>query len=389
MTTMTVKTFLTVAPLLPASTSILMRGDHGIGKSQLGRLLRSMIATNEGIKDFELIDRRLSQVSEGDIIGLPSTNGEVTRFNPPDWYKRACDNPCYLFLDELNRATPEVMQAAFQIVLDRELNGWKLHPQTRVLSAINASSAYNVNEVDPALLDRFWVIDLKPDEQDWLDWGRTENESKQNRSNCISVITDFIAENKKWLDPPVNAEPGKVHVSRRSWERLSDALVASKLDESTEDPRFYAMSLGFIGTEASIAFVAFAKSQDDRFTGKDIIENYKKVKNKVMSRRRNETLNLAIDKVSEYITTLNKVTDKQGKNLEEFMKDLPGELRISLWTKITSSGVDKIELAKSVHKYMAKHVLDVFQVPMGDAGIGVVPNIPGIFAEKDAKDAKK
>jgi MoxR-like ATPase len=137
MTTMQVRTFLKVAPLLPKTTSVLLRGAHGIGKSQVVRQVAGLIATVEGIPSFEVIDRRLSQMSEGDMIGLPSTDGEVTRFNPPTWYKQACDKPVCLFLDELNRATPEVMQAAFQVVLDRELNGWKLHPQTRVFAAIN------------------------------------------------------------------------------------------------------------------------------------------------------------------------------------------------------------------------------------------------------------
>ena len=116
MTTMSIKTFLSVANVLPGTTSVLLRGPHGIGKSQVVR----KVAEGFGL---EVIDRRLSQMTEGDMIGLPSTDGEVTRFNPPEWFKRACVAPVALFLDELNRATPEVMQAAFQVVLDRELNG--------------------------------------------------------------------------------------------------------------------------------------------------------------------------------------------------------------------------------------------------------------------------
>src|SRR5437867_2646181 len=88
-------------------------------------------------------------------VTFPSTDWNVTRFNPPEWYMQACERPMVLFLDELNRATNEVMQAAFQIVLDRQLNGWKLHPLTRVYAAINMGANYTVNEMDPALLDRF------------------------------------------------------------------------------------------------------------------------------------------------------------------------------------------------------------------------------------------
>jgi MoxR-like ATPase len=112
MSEMKIRTFLELAPKLSPQTSILLRANHGIGKSQLVRHLAKKMG-------LPVIDRRLSQLTEGDIIGLPSTDGDVTRFNPPDWYKRACDEAVVLFLDELNRATPEVMQTAFQIVLDR------------------------------------------------------------------------------------------------------------------------------------------------------------------------------------------------------------------------------------------------------------------------------
>ena len=390
MSTMSVQTFLRVAPRLPASTSVMLRGNHGIGKSQLGRQLARLVATAMGVDpdEYEVIDRRLSQVSEGDIIGLPSTDGEVTRFNPPDWYKRACTKPCFLFLDELNRATPEVMQAAFQIVLDRELNGWKLHPQTRVMTAINASAAYNVNEVDPALLDRFWVIDLHPDTKDFTVWGRSENKKKGFGFNCLPLVVDFISQEEKWLDPPKDAEPSKKHVSRRSWERLGDALYHAGISENTADDLFYPICLGYIGTEATIKFVEYAKTVDNRFTGKDIVDRYPDVKHKVLSKKRAELLNTAIEKASEYVQKLDRITEAQGKNLTAFMNDLPGELRISLWTKMTAAGVDKLDLAKSIHKFLAKDVLDVFGVPMGEAGIGVIPNIPGIFKPQAGKGSK-
>ena len=379
---MAIKTFMKVAPKLPANTSVLLRGNHGIGKSKLGRQLAKVIQKNEGLANFPVIDRRLSQVSEGDIIGLPSTDGNVTRFNPPDWFRQACDHPCFLFLDELNRATPEVMQAAFQIVLDRELNGWKLHPQTRVMSAVNSSTAYNVNEIDPALLDRFWVIDLTPDTNDWLEWAR--NQDPDFGGSITSLVIDFIAQNEKWLDPPRDSEQGKIQTSRRSWEKLSLALEGADIAEDPEHELFYPMCLGYIGMEATGRFVEWAKTVDCRFTGQDILEKYSSVRNKIISKKRQELLNEAIEKVSEHVNKLDNITASQGKNLSAFMEDLPGELRISLWSKLTIHGLDKLALAKSIHKYLAKSILDVFGVPMGEAGVGVIPNIPSVF-----KDDKK
>lgn len=386
MTTMSIKTLLNVAPKLPASKSVMIRGDHGKGKSQVARQIAERIRMQEKLENYPIIDRRFSQMSEGDVIGLPSTDGEVTRFNPPDWYKRACKEACFLFLDELNRATPEVMQTAFQIALDRELNGWKLHEQTRVYTAINTNATYTVNEVDPALLDRFWTIDLEPTTEDWLLWARSTEKFPMG-GNLASTVIDFCASADKWLDPTKakNIEPGTVTTSRRSWEHLSTALKHAGIEDEPENELFYPMCLGYIGLEATVAFTDFAKHADNRVSGEEILANYKKVKAKI-NRLGTERQNVCIEKLADYVTkNLDKINDDQGKNLKAFMTDLPGELRVACWAKLTKAGIDKLELAKSVHKWCAPLILDVFGVPMGEAGIGVVPNIPDLFKQKDEK----
>lgn len=358
MSNMSIKTFINVASKLPVETSILLRGPHGIGKSQVVRQVARLF-------NLPVTDRRLSQMSEGDMIGLPSTDGETTRFNPPDWYKAACVKPVCLFLDELNRATPEVMQAAFQIVLDRELNGWKLHKDTRVFAAINHSAAYTVNEMDPALLDRFWTIDLSPTVEDWLNWAKGDGA-------VHSTIVDFIATNEKWLDSPKDSEPGKVSPSRRSWERLSNALVGANVAEDPKHDLFYPMCLGYIGTEATIAYHSFAKTVDSQVTGEEILQDYPKCKKKV-SKLGQEKQNILIEKVAEYITKSGlKVLDEvQGTNLAAFMKDLPGELRVACWSKLTSgasaNSEDGLALAKSLHKWCVQSVLEVFGVTPASA----------------------
>lgn len=346
MSSISVKTFLEVAPVLPADTSILLRGDHGIGKSQVVRQAAAAL----GLK---LIDRRLSQMSEGDVIGLPSTDGDVTRFNPVNWYVEACRHPRALFLDEINRATPEVMQAAFQIVLDRELNGMKLHPETRVFAAINSSAAYTVNEMDPALLDRFWTVDLNPTVEDWTTWAR---------GNLPDVVVDFIAQNEKWLDTPKNIDPGKVSTSRRSWERLSRALVAAGIADKPEAPHFYPICMGYVGVEATIDFMAFARSVEGRFTGEQIINDYASVRPRLKKLRSQDRWNVALDKAGEYVTAnLTNLTSAQEQNLKDFATDLSAELRIALWGKLTSAGVEKIDLAKAVHRAMKDMIVEAFK----------------------------
>jgi len=414
-TSLSIASWKNVAAKMPPWVSMLLRANHGVGKSKVVRQVSATIRKNlitkikegasfktkEGtvidlskfrarLNDdrlyefYPIIDRRLSQMTEGDMVGLPSTDGEVTRFNPPDWFKKACLEPCVLFLDELNRATPEVMQAAFQVVLDRELNGWKLHPLTRVYAAINDSAAYTVNEMDPALLDRFHTTDLDPTLKEFCAWARSDD--PEQGGNLHYFIPDFIENNQKhdgnnWLYPPKHAEQGSVNVSPRSWEALNHALIYAGVMDKPEEELFYHMCIGFVGVEAAIAFRSFCKTIESQLTGEDIVNKYQDPRVRAKIKRQGQGhQNDLVDKVAAYVVkSLDRLSDVQGTNIKLLMQDLPEELRINLWSKLTSQGIDKIELAKSVHKYCAEIVLGVFGVPIGEAGIGVTPNIPGIF----------
>ncbi len=401
-TSMSILSFKETAILLSPATSVLLRAAHGVGKSQVVRqvraLLRDKIVALQGdrvvnlseyknINEFYgLTDRRLSQMTEGDMIGLPSTDGECTRFNPPDWYKRACEQPMVLFLDELNRATNEVMQAAFQIVLDRELNGWKLHPLTRVYAAINMGSAYTVNEMDPALLDRFWVVDLEPTLDDFVAWCRdTHPEQGGNINECVPgfMLATKRTDGTSWLYPAKRAESNSRQPSPRSWAAVNRELVQAGIIENPTHPAFYQITRGFVGNDAAIAFTNFCKTIDRQITGAEVVNDYHKrsVKDKVAAagmERQNEIIERVVAYVIEGMGA-DVVSETQGQNLAALMKDLPEELRVSLWGKLTSQGTEKVKLALSIHKYCMPTVVDVFGVKPGEGGIGQVPHIPGIF----------
>lgn len=390
MTTMTIKTFLRVGKMLPAKSSVLLRGDHGIGKSKLVRQIARQLQFDPR---SDVIDRRCSQMTEGDMIGLPSTEGEVTRFNPPDWFKAACNEPKVVFLDELNRATPEVMQAAFQIVLDRELNGHKLHPKSRVYAAINTAAAYNVNEMDPALLDRFWVIDLAPTVEDWLTWGRAKADDDDpavmkvkelnGGFNCAPLICDFIQDNEIWLDPDSKADVREPQVSRRSWEFLSDALSENDLLERPEDPDFYSLSIGFLGSEASMAFVGYAKSQDKLVTGKDVVDNFDKNERRI-KRLSQENMNGVIEKVGEYVRSKKKLTDRRKENLQKFADSLPDELLMSLWQKLLKGAESNVPLALDIHSVLQERILKIFNIDPNNPGASA-PKIPMFIQNQNEK----
>ncbi len=351
MANLDIKTFVNVASRLPASQAVLIRGPHGIGKSQLVDQISSDVVTEDGAQGLPLIDRRLAQMTEGDIIGLPELVDGVTRFCPVDWLLRACREPVVLFLDEINRATIEVQQCAFQLVLDRELNGHKLHPETRIFCAINASPEYQVNEMDPALLDRFWTVDLEPTNEDWISWA--------SDNDIDSVMIDYIRHYPAHLRHTGKIEPGKIYPTPRSYEKLHRALSLTGWNPAGlagENPPegFYALCTGFLGVEASIAFRDFVKNYESQVSAEDILDGWAKNKKKVADMS-NDKHNAVIEKLVDHCRT-NEWTVTQAKNACQFVQTLSGEMIVSFFNSILET--NQVPNIRQVHKFIGKLVVN-------------------------------
>ena len=349
----TISTFNRVAPHLPANIAVLMRGPTGVGKSFLAK----QVAEHH---DLPFIDVRGSTMSEGDVGGYPDIEGMkesgVMTFCMPSWFVRACNEPCVLMLDELNRSLPGVQQSFFQLVLDRELgndkngNPYRLHPETRVLAAVNFGSEYDVNEMDPALLRRFWVCDIEPSVEDWTTWARD--------NDIDSLLIDFITNNPTHLRvDPSTVEPGTVCPNPASWHRLNDCLVAMGMAPSEiagkENPDgMYALSLGMVGLEAAIAFTKFVKEADRMLTVDDVMKG--KVKKEDIASLANSTVQALIENIGFHCKD-NNWTIKQSEKVGAFAKMLPGEQMVAVWNGVSRSG--NIKNIQKMHKLLGQEVV--------------------------------
>ncbi len=343
---MDIKTFVQVISKLPPQIAVLAKGPTGIGKSHIVHQVGESL-------DMEVIDRRLSQMTEGDIIGLPELVDGVTRFAPIDWFVRACNEPVILFFDELNRATIEVQQCAFQIVLDRELNGHKLHPETRVYAAVNEGSEYQVTEMDPALLRRFFVTSLEPTVQDWLDWAR---KSKKIDPLMISFIEKYPAR----LRHAGQMEPGKVYPNPASWDRLNTSLEYAGMSPSSccgenYNILFYSMCTGFIGPETTIAFSDYVKNHEIKFSAEDVLNEYEKhseLINSLSTDKKNDLLNIIVT-----YTVDNEVDIDQVKNVCDFVNTCSDEMLVNFMNMVMET--KKLPNIRKFHKLLGNKVVEV------------------------------
>lgn len=326
----TFKSFLDCVDFVTATGKpVLLRGRHGFGKS-------SVVYQYAHDRGMKVVERRASQMTEGDLLGLPRVNEEnqSTEWLVPDWFKTCCDEPVILFIDEIDRATMEVRQGFFELTDSRKLAGHYLHENTLVFAAVNGgenTSQYQVGEMDPAELDRWTVFDLDPDVEDWLNWGKASKE-------VSPIILEFISENPSHLEHKQDFEPNKVYPSRRSWHRLSQALVAGDLlHGGVTSPVVVNLITAFCGLEAAIRFSDYLKNYQREVFPKDILVNGKFDLVKDFELTDHLTL---IEKMSIQESFKGKLPKKQAANLAKYMGSVPSEACKKLWDCLATNGSD-------------------------------------------------
>ena len=318
------KTFINLAPAVSAARlPVLLRGRHGVGKSQVVY----QIAKN---MELPVVERRASQMTEGDLVGLPSIEGNRTSFNPPDWFKQACEEPVVLFLDEVDRATLEVRQGIFELTDSRKLNGHYLHADTLVFAAINGGEhgeQYQVNEMDPAELDRWSVWDIEPTVEDWLSWAK---------GNVDSLVWDFINQNRDHLEHNGDIEPNKRYPSRRSWDRLDKVL--KQADALEAGPAMFNLAQSFVGFEAAVALNDYAKNYERVVTVEQLLNGDRVDALAAFSLNEHCAL---IEKVEAEEILKAEISDDHLVNLANYFVTLPSEAAMKLWGVISQAGVQE------------------------------------------------
>ena len=254
---------LSLLDITPADQNLMLVGNHGIGKSEI----LTEYFSGKGMKVVPLF---LGQMSDpGDLIGIPNRNNTTgkTEFMPPYWFPLD-GKPIVLFLDELNRARPEVLQTIMDLALNRTLAGRKLPDGSRIISAVNAGDQYQLTDLDPALVSRFNVVTFRPTTQEWLLWA--------DKVGVDARVRDFIRENPIWLDKNPDAKEGvdtglDKTPDRRAWKRVSDILKTA----GDINPIVTKAMSAIVGPKAASALVG-SVSAKKILSGREVLQNFEK-----------------------------------------------------------------------------------------------------------------
>lgn len=131
--------------------NVLISGPAGTGKT-------SMLM--EAVKDLGLTMKYYETPTLDpftDLVGIPVPNEKmetIKYYRPHD-----IDDAEVLFFDEINRADPRVLNAIFEIIQFKTINGDPLPKLRVVVAAMNPNDGdYTVDQLDVALQDRFDIF---------------------------------------------------------------------------------------------------------------------------------------------------------------------------------------------------------------------------------------
>ena len=196
------------------SIPMMIWGPMGVGKSD------GMRQVAEELK-IKLIDIRLTLLNAVDLRGLPTVdrkNGLAVWLSSgflPIAERDGAEG--ILFLDEINLAPMTVMNAGYQLILDRKIGDYTLPPGWSVVAAGNrAEDSNNLTKMPNPLLNRFIHYQIeRPDADEWRDWAMKNGINDR----VIAFLGKFP---QRLMETPKAGE--KAFPSPRSWSFASDLV---------------------------------------------------------------------------------------------------------------------------------------------------------------------
>lgn len=345
-------TFKSVELVVAAGEVPLLVGGTGIGKTTLA----AEMARDNG---WSLISIDGNLLKEGEIGGLPTVEDHSTVYAIHHKLREIDEEmskgkTVLLFIDEINRCEHAVQQELMNLILNREINGYHLSPDVKIIAAMNPPDTYEYQTVDmdAAQENRFVWLYMEPDYIQWLDWAAA--------AGIDQKVMEFISTFPEYLyctnEDDINATP-------RSYERISKLYkVYKEQKEGLSRTIFFNVIRGNVGKVIAEEFVNFAETEyrpllsyDDVFSS-DVLDPSlsKKIGNETHTRLYLAAKNI-VKQLDEELTEGTCSADDAIDRLVEFLKLYPVDLMVGIMKDIRNN-------TKVVYKYALdnEHFVDAY-----------------------------
>jgi hypothetical protein len=308
-----------------ANLPMLVIGKHGIGKSQL----LEQAAKAQGIG---CIVRDLSLMEPPDLVGLPHQDNGRTRYAPPSFLPN--EGKGLLVFEELNRCEKYMMAPCLQLLTARRLNDYALPDGWLPVAAINpAGDAYDVGDLDPALLSRFTKIEVEACPRAFVEWGKT-NGVHQAVMDYVSACRDVFASDES---------------NPRAWTYLSNLLKEFEKQAGCSKVVLLAMMAGQVGESHARAFLKSYQGTEKPLTLKDVLDNHEKavgIVRKWAEGKRTDLLDATAHQIKVDLQSSDQCAElrddpKKTRMLQDFCSGLPADLARQIKTFMKKQGVSR------------------------------------------------
>lgn len=328
----------------------LLIGESGIGKTALINKLGKK-------NNFYVINIDGNMLKEGEIGGLPTVEDYVTQIDGQAVKQKRTvyavhtklqeiervlsktpEKTLLLFIDEINRCEHSVQQELMNIILNREINGFKIPKQVKVVAAMNPSSKYDtynhtdyqVIDMDPAQEDRFVWIELESDVKDWIEWGMG-----LGGSNIHQDVLNFISSFPDYLHTPFSSE--MVKATPRSWERVSNSYkVYLKKKDKIPIRVFYNVIKGNVGPAIAQEFMNFLENNKNPLISPTEIFAKRELQTEILEKIKLENhsrLYILAKNVFEYLKDI-KDRRHEVSMFSELLQYYPPDLKLAIMREI-------------------------------------------------------
>ena len=347
---------------------LMVWGAPGIGKTAI--LMSVLEEMKSDFPDYQLIVKTLSNETP-DNFTLPkyvNVNGtEMADDVPKTWlpvYKPSGDanedairdSKCgngLLFIDELSRATPQVLNVILPLINEGIINGYKLGSGWTIIVASNRAEDETSGQtnIGNALGNRFAQVYYEPTVDTWMEWAKNEGYISPLLLSWLSMPAGENMSGGKffYMDPNEDMDGAgvtKLMCTPRSWTNAMRELAEYSHTGSLEgftifdiDTDILAMTLNqYVPAQAVDGFLAFLS---------------------------------VISKIGDFDSAVRDIWKNGGKNFKLDKKDL-NKISIPIAQLICSAHSDKLPSEKEFESLcdwliaqksdqLASYTLDVFK----------------------------
>lgn len=258
----------------PHHISVGLWGPPGIGKTDL--CIQVATATNA-----KFLVKLAATMDPTDLVGIPfpDKNGHTTKFLPPaDLYQlteeyveeanklevkdRPYTGAWVVCFDDITTANPQVFAALFRLFQHREVAGYKIRDNVRLIATGNrAEDNAAANDMPTALNNRFFHIDLTVNAEEWVNWAI--------QRNLPPTIVGYIK------NRPDQLHQFKADSQERAFATPRSIVMAAEMEEAVGvgTPQWHLAIAGCVGEGWSAGYRAFIKNTVNLIKPEEIMKD--------------------------------------------------------------------------------------------------------------------